>query len=112
MCVGFFASNLILGGQSLNHLISGVSTDWGIVISGVGGLLITVFGYNMIHGLNRWLAVVFGVVMVLIVILTVTKGLPHFFLTGTFSWAAFVSAAVTTGVPWQIAYAPYVHVRR
>jgi nucleobase:cation symporter-1, NCS1 family len=109
MYVGFFASNLILGGQSLNQLISGVSTDWGIVISGVGSLLITVFGYNMIHGLNRWLAIVFGAVMVLIVILTVTHGLPkHFFSAGTFSWTAFVSAAVTTGVLWQIAYAPYV----
>jgi len=47
--------------------------------------------------------------MVLIVILTVTHGLPaHFFSAGKFSWTAFVSAAVTTGVLWQIAYAPYV----
>jgi NCS1 family nucleobase:cation symporter-1 len=109
MYVGFFASNLILGGQSLNVLASGVSVDWGIVISGVGSLLITVYGYNMIHGLNRWMAIVFGVVMVLIVILTVVHGLPaHFFSAGKFSWTAWVSAAVTTGVLWQIAYAPYV----
>jgi len=109
MYVGFFASNLILGGQSLNQLASGVSVDWGIIICGIGSLLITVFGYNMIHGLNRWLAIVFGVVMVLIVILTITHGLPaHFFSAGKFSWTAFVSAAVTTGVLWQIAYAPYV----
>lgn len=109
MYVGFFASNLILGGQSLNQLVSGVSVDWGIIICGIGSLLITVFGYNMIHGLNRWLAIIFGVVMVLIVILTVTHGLPaHFFSLGKFSWTAWVSAAVTTGVLWQIAYAPYV----
>ena len=89
MYVGFFASNLILGGQSLNQLVSGVSTDWGIVISAVGSLVITVFGYNLIHGLNRWLAIVFGLVMVLIVILTVAHGLPpHFLSAGTFSWSA------------------------
>src|SRR5215469_8375627 len=83
MYIGFFASNLILGGQSLNQLVSGVSIDWGIVISGVG--------------------------MILIVVLTVAHGLPaDFFTTGKFSWTAFVSAAVTTGVLWQIAYAPYV----
>ena len=34
MYLGFFASNLILGGQALNQLVSGVSVDWGIVISG------------------------------------------------------------------------------
>jgi NCS1 family nucleobase:cation symporter-1 len=63
----------------------------------------------MIHGLNRWLAIAFGVVMILIVILTVAHGLPgDFFTAGKFSWTAFVSAAVTTGVLWQIAYAPYV----
>jgi NCS1 family nucleobase:cation symporter-1 len=109
MYLGFFASNMILGGQALNQLISGISVDWGIVISGLGSLVIVVFGYNMIHGLNRWLAIVFGVVMVMIVILTVAHGLPaHFFSLGKFTWAAFVSAAVTTGVLWQIAYAPYV----
>ena len=109
MYIGFFASNLILGGQSLNQLVSGVSIDWGIVISGVGSLLIAIFGYNMIHGLNRWLAIGFGVVMILIVVLTVAHGLPaDFFTAGKFSWTAFVSAAVTTGVLWQIAYAPYV----
>ena len=48
MYIGFFSSNLILGGQSLNQLVSGVSIDWGIVISGVGSLLITIFGYNLI----------------------------------------------------------------
>jgi NCS1 family nucleobase:cation symporter-1 len=80
-----------------------------LVVAVVVSLLITVFGYNMIHGLNRWLAIVFGVTMVLIVILTVAHGLPaHFFSAGKFSWTAFVSAAVTTGVLWQIAYAPYV----
>ena len=47
--------------------------------------------------------------MILIVVLTVAHGLPaDFFTAGKFSWTAFVSAAVTTGVLWQIAYAPYV----
>jgi purine-cytosine permease-like protein len=44
MYVGFFSSNLIFGGQSLKQLVSGISIDWGIVISGVGSLLITVGG--------------------------------------------------------------------
>ena len=109
MYIGYFASNLILGGQSLNQLISGISVDWAIVISGVGALLIAIFGYDMIHGINRWLAIAMGGIMVAAVIVIAARGLPGNFLSaGTFSWASFISAAVTTGVLWQVAYAPYV----
>src|SRR5215470_15223484 len=99
MYIEYFASNLILGGQSLNQLISGISVDWAIVISGVGALLIAIFGYDMIHGINRWLAIAMGGVMVAAVIVIAARGLPGNFLSaGTFSWASFISAAVTTGV--------------
>ncbi len=43
MYVGFFASNLVLGGQSLNQLASGISVDVGIVICAVVSLVITIF---------------------------------------------------------------------
>jgi len=109
MYVGFFASNLILGGQSVNQLVHGVSTDWGIVICAVGSLLITVFGYDMIHAVNRWATAVFGGTMLLAVIIIVARGLPAgFFSAGTFSWSGFLGAVATTGILWQIAYAPYV----
>jgi NCS1 family nucleobase:cation symporter-1 len=109
MYVGYFASNLILGGESLNQLASGVSVDWGIVISAIVSLLITIFGYDMIHSINRWFAGVFGAVMIVAVIVIIARGLPaSFFHAGSFTWAGFVGAAVTTGVLWQIAYAPYV----
>jgi NCS1 family nucleobase:cation symporter-1 len=109
MYVGFFASNLILGGQSINVLIHGVSTDWGIVICAVGSLLIAVFGYDMIHAVNRWATLLFGGAMLLAVIIIVARGLPSdFFSAGAFSWAGFLGAMATTGILWQIAYAPYV----
>jgi len=60
MYVGFFASNLVLGGQSINQLASGVSIDWGIIICAVVSLVITIFGYDMIHAVNRWAIVLFG----------------------------------------------------
>ncbi len=109
MYVGFFASNLILGGQSINQLIHGISTDWGIVICAVGSLLITVFGYNMIHAVNRWATVLFGGAMLLALAVIVGRGLPSNFLTaGAFTWGGFLGTAATTGILWQIAYAPYV----
>ncbi|HUZ52112.1 MAG TPA: cytosine permease [Streptosporangiaceae bacterium] len=109
MYVGFFASNLILGGQSINQLASSVSTDWGIVICAIGSLLITVFGYDMIHAVNRWATFLFGGAMLLAIIVIVARGLPAgFFSAGSFSWSGFIGAAATTGILWQIAYAPYV----
>ncbi len=109
MYVGFFASNLILGGQSINQLVHGVSTDWGIVICGVGSLLITVVGYDLIHAVNRWATILFGGVMLLALGVIVARGLPATFLSeGSFTWSGFIGAAATTGILWQIAYAPYV----
>ena len=109
MYVGFFASNLVLGGQSLNQLASGISVDTGIVICAVVSLAITIFGYDMIHAVNRWAVILFGGVMILSLIFIVAgHGLPaHFLSTGHFSGGGFLSS-VSLGVLWQIAYAPYV----
>ncbi|MGA8459030.1 MAG: cytosine permease, partial [Streptosporangiaceae bacterium] len=109
MYVGFFASNLVLGGQSINQLASGVSIDWGIIICAVVSLVITIFGYDMIHAVNRWAVVLFGGVMILsLIFIAGVHGLPADFLsTGHFSGGGFLSS-VSLGVLWQIAYAPYV----
>ncbi|HEY9241208.1 MAG TPA: cytosine permease [Streptosporangiaceae bacterium] len=109
MYVGFFASNLVLGGQSLNQLVSGISVDTGIVICAVVSLVITIFGYDMIHAVNRWAVVLFGGVMILSLIFIVgVHGLPADFLSaGHFTTGGFLSS-VSLGVLWQIAYAPYV----
>jgi len=108
MYLGFFASHLILGGQSINQISSSISVNWGIVICAVLSLLVVIWGYDLIHFLNRWMAWVFSIVMIVATIIILTD-LPHNFLSkGSFSWGAFISAAVVTGVLWQIAYAPYV----
>jgi nucleobase:cation symporter-1, NCS1 family len=109
MYIGFFASNLVLGGQSINQLASGISVDWGIVICALVSLVITIFGYDMIHAVNRWAVVLFGGVMILsLIFMAGVHGLPaHFLSTGHFSGGGFLSS-VSLGVLWQIAYAPYV----
>jgi len=109
MYVGFFASNLVLGGQSLNQLASGISVNTGIVICALVSLVITIFGYDMIHAVNRWAVFLFGGVMILSLIFIIgVHGLPAGFLSaGHYSGGGFLSA-VSLGVLWQIAYAPYV----
>jgi nucleobase:cation symporter-1, NCS1 family len=108
MYVGFFASNIILGGQSLHQLVNGISVDWGIVIVALGSLLITIFGYDLIHALNRWATALFGGAMLLALIVIVARGLPStFFSTGGYSSSGFLTM-LSIAVLWQIAYAPYV----
>ena len=84
MYVGFFASNLILGGQSVNQLASSISVDWGIVICAIISLVVVVFGYDLIHFLNRWLAIAFTLVMIVTAVL-VLRDMP----SGSLSVGAF-----------------------
>ena len=108
MYIGFFASNLILGGQAVNQVTSAISVNWGIVICAIISLVVVIWGYDLIHFLNRWMAWVFAIVMVVATVF-ILSDLPSGFLSkGTFGWGAFISAVVVTGVLWQIAYAPYV----
>ena len=44
MYVGFFASNLILGGQSINQITSSISVNWGIVICAILSLIVVDLG--------------------------------------------------------------------
>jgi NCS1 nucleoside transporter family len=108
MYLGFIASNVVLGGQSLNNLVSGISVDLGIIICSVVGLVICAFGHDMIHLVNRVLSPLCGIVLVLAVVALFIKGAPHGTLTrGSVTFSGFV-ATVAVAVLWQIAYAPYV----
>jgi NCS1 family nucleobase:cation symporter-1 len=109
MYVGFFASNLVLGGQSFNELTGAVSVNMGIAICGIGSLLICVFGYDMIHVVNRFGTFVFGAALLLAFVwILVFHGLPAGFLSkGNYSAGPFL-AMTSIAALWQIAYAPYV----
>ena len=110
MYLGFFASNMILGGQALNQLVSRDQRGLGHRDlrprqPGDRGVRLQhdprpepVAGHRVRRGdgddraSSPWR--------------TACRRTSS--ASGKFTWAAFVSAAVTTGVLWQIAYAPYV----
>ena len=109
MYVGFFASNLVLAGQSLNVLTSGISVDAGIVIVGAVSVVVTIFGYDLIHAYARVMSYLAGAALLLTFIwIVAVHGLGHGFGSfGHASVAGFVGT-VTVAALWQIAYAPYV----
>jgi purine-cytosine permease-like protein len=108
MYLAFFASNIVLAGQSLHGIAEPVPVSTGIVLGALGSGLICVIGYRFIHALNRVATWVLGVSIVLAVIAILVTGVPASFWTqGGYTTAGFL-ATVSLGALWQIAFAPYV----
>ncbi|WP_426995679.1 purine-cytosine permease family protein [Pseudarthrobacter sp. N5] len=109
MYVGFFAANLVFGGQAMAAVNSGISVDAGIILIGVVSVIATIFGYRLIHAYARFLSIVAGVALLLAFIwILFVHGLPAGFLTqGNFNWVGFMGT-ISVSALWQLAYAPYV----
>ena len=109
MYVGFFASNLVLAGQSLNVLTSGIPVDAGILVVGAVSVVVTIFGYDLIHAYARVMTYLAGAALLLTFIwIVAVHGLGHGFGSFGHSTVAGFLGTVTVAALWQIAYAPYV----
>ena len=109
MYVGFLASNIVLGGQSLHTIAGGINEHFLIVFIAVVSVIATIFGHDLIHAYARVLTWTSGLaLLVAFVWIVAIHGLPGNFMTmNGFSGAGFFSM-VSVGALWQIAYAPYV----
>ncbi|SEQ28073.1 cytosine permease [Arthrobacter sp. OV608] len=109
MYVGFFAANLVFGGEAMAAVSPGLSVDAGIIIIGVVSVIATIFGYRLIHAYARVLSVAAGLALLLAFgWILVVHGLPGNFLeTGDFNWVGFMGT-ISVSALWQLAYAPYV----
>ncbi len=82
MYVGFLSSNLVLGGEALATLVSGMSDAPGIALVGVLSVIAAIYGYDLIHAYTRVMTYVSGAVLVLTGVWIVwVHGLPADFLT-------------------------------
>lgn len=108
MYLAFFASNIVLAGQSLHGIADPIPVEAGIVLGALGSGLIAVIGYKVIHALNKVATWVLGIGIVLGTAAIFVAGVPAGFWTqGGYSTAGFL-ATVSLGALWQIAFAPYV----
>ncbi|WP_241825920.1 purine-cytosine permease family protein [Izhakiella australiensis] len=109
MYIGFFASNLVLGGQSLHAIYQPVSTDAGIIAVALLSLIACAFGYNLIHAYTKIMSWVSGVVLAVAFGWIIFRhGLPADFLgRNGFNISGFLGA-ISIAALWQLAYAPYV----
>ncbi|MEU5100189.1 cytosine permease [Streptomyces sp. NPDC020996] len=107
MYIGFFASSGVLAGDALSAATP-LGPDAAIVGVSVVCVVVTVFGYRMIHLLERASSVLSGLVLAYLTVLVVTSGdLGSVWHPGPFHGGVFL-LMLAIAATWQIAYAPYV----
>lgn len=109
MYLGFFASNAVLGGQTLNVLTQSLSVNSGIVCISVVSLVAAIIGYRLIHLYGSALSYASGLAILVIFSLIIFKGqVPsNFFQIGNSSMVGILGT-ISIAALWQLAYAPYV----
>jgi len=109
MYVGFCASNMVLGGQSMNAVYHGLSINDGVILTAVVSIIAAFFGYDLIHEFSKYVSVITGIALVVVFIMLLGfVGLPKTFMTaGAFTWPNFIGAFSLSAL-WTLSYAPYV----
>jgi NCS1 nucleoside transporter family len=104
---GFNIFNTILAGDALHATIHGPSKVW-IVAATVLAAVVALVGYDLIHGVERWLTLGFLVIFGVLTIAVFTLGYPAgSFDLGGFKWTPFlIQFGAVAG--YQISWAIYV----
>ncbi|MEP9317592.1 cytosine permease [Pseudomonas sp. LABIM340] len=105
--VGFFISNIVLAGKSIQGLVPATPTPVAIILGALSATAIGVIGYRFIHTLNRIGTWVMGGALLLGFVIMFGGDLPANFLSrGAFNLSGFL-ATLCLGIIWQISFAPY-----
>jgi purine-cytosine permease-like protein len=104
---GFNIFNTILAGDAMHITVHGSANLW-IVISTILAAVVALIGYDLIHGVERWLTIGFIVIFGLLTIGVLTLSYPAgSFDLGNFEWTPFlVQFGAVAG--YQISWAIYV----
>jgi nucleobase:cation symporter-1, NCS1 family len=104
---GFNIFNTILAGDALNVTVHGPSKLW-IVVATLLAAVVALVGYDLIHGVERWLTAGFLIIFGLLTITVFTLPYPAgSFDLGGFKWTPFlIQFGAVAG--YQISWAIYV----
>jgi nucleobase:cation symporter-1, NCS1 family len=104
---GFNIFNTILAGDALHSTVHGPSKIW-IVVATVVAAVVALVGYDLIHGVERWLTAGFLIIFGVLTIAVCTLGYPTgSFDLGGFKWTPFlIQFGAVAG--YQISWAIYV----
>jgi NCS1 family nucleobase:cation symporter-1 len=107
--VGFNVFNTIIGGQAVQYVVSSGSSNWLLLPMALLALVVTVFGYNVIHIGLRWSTWLFVASYAIFTIgaLFTTHLPPGSFDLGKFDLDPFLIQFGAV-VSYQLTWAPYV----
>lgn len=107
MYIGYFASNSVIAGDAI-EAGTPLGKNWGILLSGIVILVITYYGHDLIHRIERWFAVLLGAGFLVLTVVALQQGLP----TGSWDLSNFSGTAflllISATATWQLTFAPYV----
>ena len=108
MYLGFYAAGAVLGGQALSRL-TGMPLPASVIVLSVLSMVVALFGYNLIHKVEKYLSLFVAVVFVVLTITFLVA--PHHggsaAPAGGFKLGAFLLAVSVTATS-QLLFAPYV----
>lgn len=107
MYLGFFSSSSILGAQTLKGVFP-ISITMAILAVNIIVFILTLYGYDLIHKMQKILSWTFLVIYIVVTIMVFNMPLPAgSWSPNNFNLSVFI-LAVSIVATWQIAYAPYV----
>jgi len=109
MYMGFFASNLVLGAETLRTVAPHLPELALIVGLGLLSITGTILGYDLIHACTRFITYASGAAFALTLAwIAIGHSLPDDLFSRNIATIQGVLGAVSVAALWQIAYAPYV----
>jgi NCS1 family nucleobase:cation symporter-1 len=107
MSLGFFASSGLLGAQTLSSALS-INLTWSIIITNVVIFVVTLYGHDLIHKIQKYLSWVFLVIFLIATVIVFRLPLPDgSWSVGTFNFSTFM-LCMSIVATWLLSYAPYV----
>lgn len=107
MYLGFFSSSSLLGAQTLSGVLP-INLTLSILIMNIVAFLITLYGHDLIHKIQKILSLLFFIVYLIATFIACRLSLPAgAWNPAHFNLAIFV-LCVALVATWQISYAPYV----
>ena len=109
MYVGFFASNLVLGAETLRAIAPPLPEMPVIVVLAVLSIAVTILGYDLIHACARYISYASGAAFALTLVwIAIGHSLPPDLWSRNTVTIQGVLGSISIAALWQIAYAPYV----
>jgi NCS1 family nucleobase:cation symporter-1 len=108
MYIGSVYYSGLLGAQAIHSAIPGIPVWLAMIVLNGVTLIVTTYGYDLIHAVEKYFAILFGIVFIIITVEAFRLPLPaSSWSTSGFKFGPFLMA-LSICTTWLLTYAPYV----